>query len=84
MDVDHTVLHTAASFLSVRQEADGRFEERGRVIHSELQGGLDGPTSLTAYVLAALLEDDGFQVSCSPMMLCSLFCDLQDFFSPLI
>lgn len=72
MNVDHTVLHAAAYFLSVQQVADGCFEEHGRVIHSELQGGLDGPTSLTAYVLAALLQDDGLQVS--PMMLCSLFC----------
>lgn len=63
MDVDHTVLHTAAYFLSVHQGVDGRFEERGRVIHSELQGGLDGPTSLTAYVLTALLQDDDLQVS---------------------
>lgn len=73
MDVDHTVLDQAAYFLSVQQGADGRFEEHGRVIHSELQGGLDGPTSLTAYVLVALLQDSGLQVSCFPKMLCNLF-----------
>ncbi|XP_047429099.1 CD109 antigen isoform X2 [Mugil cephalus] len=53
---DH-VLKRAAYWIGAQQGADGRFEEPGRVIHTELQGGLDGPVSLTAYVLLALLGD---------------------------
>lgn len=60
--IDAQVLHRAASWLGARQGADGRFEEPGRVIHTELQGGLDGPVSLTAYVVIALLEDDSIRV----------------------
>ncbi|KAG7236728.1 hypothetical protein INR49_000463 [Caranx melampygus] len=51
------------------------FEEPGRVIHTELQGGQDGPVSLTAYVLIALLEDGdiraqyGSQVSAALLFL---------------
>lgn len=55
-------MEAAAAWLSAQQGADGRFEEPGRVIHTELQGGLDGPVSLTAYVLIALLEDPGLSV----------------------
>ncbi|KAF3850306.1 hypothetical protein F7725_020025 [Dissostichus mawsoni] len=47
----------AAVWLRAQQGKDGRYLEPGRVIHSGLQGGLDGPVSLTAYVLIALLED---------------------------
>ncbi|XP_040925580.1 CD109 antigen isoform X2 [Betta splendens] len=55
--VDARVLQRAAAWLASRQGSDGRFEEPGRVIHTELQGGQDGPIALTAYVLIALLED---------------------------
>ncbi|XP_072218989.1 CD109 antigen [Leuresthes tenuis] len=55
--IDAAVLDEAAAWIAAQQGADGRFEEHGRVIHTELQGGLDGPGSLTAYVLIALLED---------------------------
>ncbi|XP_030260339.1 CD109 antigen isoform X1 [Sparus aurata] len=58
ISIDTQVLHRAAAWLGAQQGADGRFEEPGRVIHTELQGGLDGPVSLTAYVLIALLEDN--------------------------
>uniref|UniRef100_A0A3P9JXP8 CD109 molecule n=1 Tax=Oryzias latipes TaxID=8090 RepID=A0A3P9JXP8_ORYLA len=54
--IDSNVLLRVASWISAQQGADGRFEEPGRVIHTELQGGLDGSVSLTAYVLIALLE----------------------------
>lgn len=49
-------------WLSAQQDPSGKFTETGRVIHTELQGGLDGPVSLTAYVLMALLEDDAYKV----------------------
>lgn len=62
ISIDAQVLHRAAAWLGAQQEADGRFMEPGRVIHTELQGGLDGPVSLTAYVLIALLEDNDIRV----------------------
>jgi len=57
------VLDEVAAWIAAQQGADGRFVEHGRVIHTELQGGLDGPVSLTAYVLIALLEDSDIRVS---------------------
>ncbi|KAM4529281.1 LOW QUALITY PROTEIN: CD109 antigen [Fundulus diaphanus] len=57
ISIDERVLRSAAAWLAGQQGADGRMLEPGRVIHTELQGGLDGPVSLTSYVLIALLED---------------------------
>lgn len=65
ISIDANLLHKAAAWLGTQQGADGRFEEHGRVIHTELQGGLDGPASLTAYVLIALLEDGDIRVRIS-------------------
>lgn len=61
--IDPTVMLGTALWLQSQQNPDGSFREPGYVIHSELQGGLDGPVSLTAYVLMALLEDDEYRVS---------------------
>uniref|UniRef100_UPI0037E8B219 CD109 antigen n=1 Tax=Semicossyphus pulcher TaxID=241346 RepID=UPI0037E8B219 len=58
ISIDAHVLQRAAAWLGAQQGADGRYEEPGSVIHTELRGGLDGPVSLTAYVLIALLEDN--------------------------
>ncbi|XP_029610469.1 CD109 antigen [Salmo trutta] len=58
ISIDGRVLVRTAAWLGAQQGIDGAFLEPGRVIHTELQGGLDGPVSLTAYVLMALLEDD--------------------------
>ncbi|KAK3516928.1 hypothetical protein QTP70_028219 [Hemibagrus guttatus] len=55
--IDTVILLRTANWLGAQQQDDGSFAEPGRVIHTELQGGLDGPVSLTAYVLMALLED---------------------------
>ncbi|XP_013766202.1 CD109 antigen [Pundamilia nyererei] len=57
INIDSNVLHSVAAWIASQQGHDGSFLEPGRVIHTELQGGLDGPVSLTAYVLIALLED---------------------------
>ncbi|XP_005452481.2 CD109 antigen isoform X2 [Oreochromis niloticus] len=57
ISIDSNVLHSVAAWIASQQRHDGSFLEPGRVIHTELQGGLDGPVSLTAYVLIALLED---------------------------
>ncbi|CAL8395362.1 unnamed protein product [Arctogadus glacialis] len=56
--IDPRVLTRTASWLSGQLGPDGGYLEPGRVIHTELQGGLDGPAALTAYVLMALLQDD--------------------------
>lgn len=56
------MLRNVAAFLGAQQGVDGKFEEHGSVIHTELQGALDGPVSLTAYVLIALLEDNDIKV----------------------
>ncbi|XP_029985381.1 CD109 antigen-like isoform X2 [Sphaeramia orbicularis] len=63
--VDPQVLQDVALWLASQQGADGSFEEGGRVIHTELMGGLDGPVSLTAYVLIALLQDDAIKAQYS-------------------
>ncbi|XP_017311017.1 CD109 antigen [Ictalurus punctatus] len=55
--IDTVILLRTTNWLRAQQRADGSFAEPGRVIHTELQGGLDSPVSLTAYVLLALLED---------------------------
>ncbi|XP_034059074.1 LOW QUALITY PROTEIN: CD109 antigen-like [Gymnodraco acuticeps] len=65
ISIDPYVLQRAAVWLRVQQGDDGRYLEPGRVIHSELQGGLDGPVSLTAYVLIALLEDSDIRAEYS-------------------
>uniref|UniRef100_A0A8C1EJF4 CD109 molecule n=1 Tax=Cyprinus carpio carpio TaxID=630221 RepID=A0A8C1EJF4_CYPCA len=57
ISIDRMVMQRMAYWLLAHQNSDGSFNEPGRVIHTELQGGLDGPVSLTAYVLIALLED---------------------------
>ncbi|KAJ4929064.1 hypothetical protein JOQ06_004684, partial [Pogonophryne albipinna] len=61
ISIDPYVLQRAAVWLRVQQGDDGRYLEPGRVIHSGMQGGLDGPVSLTAYVLIALLEDSNIR-----------------------
>ncbi|XP_026114951.1 CD109 antigen-like [Carassius auratus] len=57
ISIEPMVMNRTAYWLLVHQNPDGSFNEPGRVIHTELQGGQDGPVSLTAYVLIALLED---------------------------
>lgn len=50
-------------WLLKRQGPQGEFNEVGRLIHTEMQGGLDnGPVAVTAYVLIALLEDETYVV----------------------
>ncbi|XP_052770025.1 CD109 antigen-like isoform X2 [Mya arenaria] len=55
--VDEKVIHKAVDWLIEQQNANGTFNEPGRVIHTDMQGGsIGGQTSLTAYVLISLLE----------------------------
>lgn len=64
MQINQRVLSGAVSWLLQHQGPQGEFQEVGRVIHTEVQGGLDtGSVALTAYVLMALLEDESYVVS---------------------
>lgn len=64
MQIDQSVLTRAVTWLLKHQGPQGEFSEVGRLIHTEMQGGLDnGPEALTAYVLMALLEDESYVVS---------------------
>ncbi|KAM3595198.1 uncharacterized protein V6R79_019950 [Siganus canaliculatus] len=59
--IQQRVLTRAMAWLLKRQGPRGDFSEVGRVIHTQMQGGLDdGPVALTAFVLMALLEDDSY------------------------
>ncbi|GCB60725.1 hypothetical protein scyTo_0009222 [Scyliorhinus torazame] len=58
--IDTLVLDGTISWILEHQAKNGEFSEPGRVIHSNVQGGQSGPTSLTAYILTALLEDQSY------------------------
>ncbi|XP_029316719.1 CD109 antigen-like [Cottoperca gobio] len=61
MQVDQSVLTGALTWLLKHQGPQGEFSEVGKLIHTEMQGGLDnGQVALTAYVLIALLEDENY------------------------
>lgn len=63
MVVNHSVLTRAMAWLLKRQSPQGEFSEVGRLIHTEVQAGLDdAPAALTAFVLIALLEDKIYAV----------------------
>ncbi|XP_038157657.1 C3 and PZP-like alpha-2-macroglobulin domain-containing protein 8 [Cyprinodon tularosa] len=54
--IDPEELHAAKSWLIKHQREDGSFPAMGRILNKDLQGGIHGKISLTAYVVAALLE----------------------------
>ncbi|XP_073425427.1 CD109 antigen-like [Dendrobates tinctorius] len=57
--IDSDILDQAVEWLVQYQDSNtGIFLEPGRVIHYELQGGQSGPTTLTAYIVTSLLEDE--------------------------
>uniref|UniRef100_H3DHJ9 CD109 molecule n=1 Tax=Tetraodon nigroviridis TaxID=99883 RepID=H3DHJ9_TETNG len=61
MMVSQSVLTRAVTWLLEHQGPRGDFGEVGRVIHTEMQAGLDdAPAALTAFVLIALLEDERY------------------------
>ncbi|KAG8444900.1 hypothetical protein GDO86_009888 [Hymenochirus boettgeri] len=47
--------------VQYQDEQTGIFNEPGHVYHLELQGGVNAPTTLTAYIMTALLEDDQYR-----------------------
>ncbi|KFR00859.1 Ovostatin, partial [Opisthocomus hoazin] len=54
--IDDNVLSQALIWLASKQKSDGCFESAGSHFNSALKGGEEGEYSLTAYVVAALLE----------------------------
>nr|XP_057929611.1 C3 and PZP-like alpha-2-macroglobulin domain-containing protein 8 isoform X2 [Doryrhamphus excisus] len=54
--IDPEELRAAKSWLIKHQRNDGSFPAMGRILNKDLQGGIHGKISLTAYVVAALLE----------------------------
>ncbi|KAG8559462.1 hypothetical protein GDO81_017343 [Engystomops pustulosus] len=54
--IEYRHITEALDWLKGQQQSNGCFKNVGRVIHQELQGGLDSETSLTAYVTSAFLE----------------------------
>ncbi|XP_029002338.1 C3 and PZP-like alpha-2-macroglobulin domain-containing protein 8 [Betta splendens] len=54
--IDPEELRAAKSWLIGHQWDDGSFPAVGRILNKDLQGGIHGKISLTAYVVAALLE----------------------------
>ncbi|XP_068599327.1 C3 and PZP-like alpha-2-macroglobulin domain-containing protein 8 [Brachionichthys hirsutus] len=54
--IDPEELRVAKSWLIKHQRVDGSFPAMGRILNKDLQGGIHGKISLTAYVVAALLE----------------------------
>uniref|UniRef100_A0A3B3Y351 CD109 molecule n=1 Tax=Poecilia mexicana TaxID=48701 RepID=A0A3B3Y351_9TELE len=59
MQIDQTVLTKATAWLLKHQDSRGEFTEVGKLIHTEMRGGLDdSPVALTAYVLLEMYADN--------------------------
>ncbi|XP_067293425.1 alpha-2-macroglobulin-like protein 1 [Pseudorasbora parva] len=54
--VDPNVLQTAKDWLISKQASDGCFMQQGTLYHYEMKGGVDDNVTMTAYVVASLLE----------------------------
>lgn len=54
--IDPKELDTAKEWIIQHQQDDGSFPAVGRILNKDIQGGIHGKISLTAYVVAALLE----------------------------
>lgn len=50
------MIEKASEFLTSRQLENGQFVELGRVIHRDMQGGVESKQTITAYVTIALIE----------------------------
>uniref|UniRef100_A0A670YN44 CD109 antigen n=1 Tax=Pseudonaja textilis TaxID=8673 RepID=A0A670YN44_PSETE len=56
IDIDPYVMERTTAWILSHQKFNGEFEEPGRVLHTELQGGTSDSVSRTAYILTTLLE----------------------------
>ncbi|XP_067120977.1 CD109 antigen [Centruroides vittatus] len=57
IDIDDKVIEGSLKWLIQRQNLNGSFDEPGEVHHKAMQGGAGSGTTLTAFVLIALLEN---------------------------
>ncbi|KAL2306732.1 hypothetical protein Nmel_004665, partial [Mimus melanotis] len=55
IDIDEDVLMDTAKWIVRHQKLNGEFQEPGKVLHSDLQGGINNPITLTAYIMSSLL-----------------------------
>uniref|UniRef100_A0A8C3XGS6 CD109 antigen n=1 Tax=Cyanoderma ruficeps TaxID=181631 RepID=A0A8C3XGS6_9PASS len=55
IDIDEDVLMDTAKWIVRHQKINGEFQEPGKVLHSDLQGGTNNPITLTAYIMSSLL-----------------------------
>ncbi|KAM9475883.1 alpha-2-macroglobulin-like protein 1 [Clarias gariepinus] len=56
--IDGAVLDQAKAWLGRQQQADGCFASVGKLIHTNMQGGVNDAVTLSAYVTAAMMELD--------------------------
>ncbi|XP_038068453.1 CD109 antigen-like isoform X2 [Patiria miniata] len=54
--IDSSVVQQSIQWLISQQTRDGIFQEPGKVIHTDMQGGVSSTVTMTAYVLIALKE----------------------------
>ncbi|KAI1230511.1 hypothetical protein IHE44_0009971 [Lamprotornis superbus] len=54
--IDPKELTAAKDWIIQHQKEDGSFPAMGRILNKDIQGGIHGKISLTAYVVASLLE----------------------------
>ncbi|XP_067219842.1 alpha-2-macroglobulin-like protein 1 [Chanodichthys erythropterus] len=56
--IDPNVLQSAKDWLISKQGSDGCFMQQGTLYHYEMKGGVDDNVTMTAYIIASLLELD--------------------------
>ncbi|XP_073540722.1 alpha-2-macroglobulin-like protein 1 isoform X2 [Phyllobates terribilis] len=54
--IDEKVMTQSMNWLKAQQKPDGCFQATGRVLNNGMQGGMDDEFSLSAYIVAALLD----------------------------
>ncbi|KAK5621424.1 hypothetical protein CRENBAI_006807 [Crenichthys baileyi] len=70
--VDPQHIKDARTWLSGLQKQDGCFTSVGQLFHNSMKGGVSDDVSLTAYIVAAMLELDG--VASDPVVQSGLKC----------
>ncbi|XP_043975302.1 alpha-2-macroglobulin-like protein 1 isoform X1 [Gambusia affinis] len=70
--VDPQHIKDARTWLTGLQKSDGCFTSVGKLFHNSMKGGVSDDVSLTAYIVAALLELDG--VASDPVVQKGLSC----------
>uniref|UniRef100_A0A8U7NXK2 CD109 molecule n=1 Tax=Corvus moneduloides TaxID=1196302 RepID=A0A8U7NXK2_CORMO len=76
LDIDEDVLMDTAKWIVRHQKLNGEFQEPGKVLHSDLQGGTSNPITLTAYIMSSLLGFPDKQDTVVALQALSLFAAL--------